>query len=85
MKYYKRYLRKFDTNQILCTLDGNFYSIWNEPLGAHQTVGCCPNEFEEGKKIRRGFLSDFEFKRWNPPFEFFCCEENFPGNHTGTW
>jgi hypothetical protein len=67
MKAYKRYLRGVNSYQILIISDDNrFESIWNEPCGAHQTLGFCPSEFEEGKTIPRGFLSKYGFKKFNP-------------------
>ncbi len=67
MKTYKRYLRGANSYQILIVSDDNrFESIWNEPCGAHQTLGFCPAEFEEGKTVPRGFLSKYGFRRFYP-------------------
>jgi len=67
MKYYKRPLRGLNSEQILKIDDqGRFWSIENRPLGPHITVGCCPSEFEVGKKPSWGFFTKFGFKRYYP-------------------
>ena len=67
MKTYKRNLCGMNSEQrLLVTNDNKFLRIENISLGAHETYGFCPNEFEVGLAVQRGFYAKYGFKKYNP-------------------
>ena len=84
MKTYKRKLIGLNSEQRLLVDDDNrFYRIENISLGAHETYGCCPNEFKPEAAVPRGFYAKYGFKKYTPS----AVEQEFQiytkGNFTG--
>jgi len=96
VKFYKRSLQGMNSEQILITRNGKFDTIYNQSLGSHITVGFCPNEFEEGAEVPRGFFKKYGFQRFNPSncwLDSYCSwleelaenGQQTSGNFTGKW
>lgn len=83
MKFYRRNLEGMQAIQKLIVIDGKFYRIENIALAGHTTIGCCPNEFEVGKVVPRGFLSNYGFKQYRESFKEFLHSCHSEGNFTG--
>jgi hypothetical protein len=90
MKTYKRKLKRKlsgmnSEQRLIVTNDNKFFRIENISLGAHETCGFCPNEFEVGQPVPRGFYAKYGFKKYNPSYleeeEFQNYKEgDFTGN-----
>lgn len=86
MKTYKRNLSGMNSEQrLIVTNDNRFSRIENISLGAHETYGFCPNEFEVGKLVPRGFYAKFGFKKYNPCDLEKEFQDYTEGNFTGNW
>ena len=86
MKTYKRNLSGMNSEQrLIVTNDNKFSRIENISRGAHETYGFCPNEFEVGQPVPRGFYAKYGFKKYNPSY----LEEEFQnykeGDFTGNF
>jgi len=80
MKTYKRDLPGMNSIQKLITNNGEFHRIENIPLGAHITIGFCPNEFSVGEKIPRGFFKKFGFKKYKESYNESSFQD-YSANH----
>ena len=84
MKTYKRHLAGMNSIQKLIVTDDNkFHRIENIELGAHITKGFCPNEFEAGKPVPRGFYAKYHFKQYNESDKERSFQDYSEGNFTG--
>jgi len=84
MKTYKRNLSGMNSQQRLMVTDDNlFYRIENIELGAHQTYGFCPNDFEVGKRVTRGFYAKYGFIKYTPSDFESEFQDYTEGNFTG--
>ncbi len=96
VNFYKRNLNGMNSEQILITRNGKFDTIYNESLGGHITIGFCPNEFDEGADVPRGFFKKYCFKKFNPSYNWLNSYYSWleelaengqqtSGNFTGKW
>lgn len=84
MKTYKRILAGMNSVQkLILTDDNKFYRIENIALGAHITLGFCPNEFECGEKVPRGFFTKFGFVKYVESENEAAFQDYTAGNFTG--